>query len=328
VASLNAYWYSRNPISWLLLPLSWLFCALVWVRRSAYRQGWIKVHRLPVPVIVIGNISVGGTGKTPMVAWMAAYLLQRGRRPGIVSRGYGGKAPSWPRAVAPDSDPALVGDEPLVLAQRTGCPVWVGPDRVAAARALLAEAPCDIVLSDDGMQHYALGRDLEIAVIDGSRRLGNGLCLPAGPLRESPSRLAQVDLLVCNGAEPREGEFAMQLETQGLVNLREPQLTQRLEQWAGRQVIAVAGIGNPQRFFELLRGYGMQVDERPFADHHAFRAADLPADDPRPVIMTEKDAVKCRPFARDNDWFVPVRAQLNGAFTDRLEQLLRSTADG
>jgi len=312
----------------MLLPLSWLFCALVWLRRMAYRRGWLRVERLPVPVVVVGNVTVGGTGKTPLVVWMADYLRRRGLRPGIVSRGYGGKAPSWPRPVTPDSDPAMVGDEPVLIARRTGCRLWVGPDRVTATRALLAEAPCDIVVSDDGLQHYGLARDIEVAVIDGSRRQGNGLCLPAGPLREPLSRLAQVSLLVCNGGQPRGNELAMQLTALGLVNLLDPGIHQDLAEWSGRSVIAVAGIGNPQRLFGLLRGYGMEVEERPFPDHHAFQPADLPRDDPRPVIMTEKDAVKCRPFARRNDWFIPVQAQLDDAFTDRLEQLLRSLPDG
>lgn len=328
VASLSGYWYSRNPVALLLLPISWLFCALVWLRRWAYGRGWLRVVRMPVPVIVVGNLSVGGTGKTPLVGWIVEYLAGRGLRPGVVSRGYGGKAPSWPQRVTADSDPDMVGDEPVLLARRTGCPLWVGPDRVAAARALLAEELCDIVVSDDGLQHYALARDIEIAVIDGSRRQGNGFCLPAGPLREPISRLAQVDLLVCNGEDPHEGELAMHLEPQGLVNLRDPQLRQDLKEWAGREVIAVAGIGNPQRFFALLRRCGMQVDGRSFPDHHAFRPADLPKDETRAVIMTEKDAVKCRGFARRNDWFIPVRARLNAAFADRLEQLLRSLPHG
>jgi tetraacyldisaccharide 4'-kinase len=328
VVSLTAYWYRPNLLSRVLQPLSWLFCALASLRRQAYRQGWLRTHRLPVPVIVVGNVTVGGTGKTPLVAWLAEHLARRGRRPGIVSRGYGGRAREWPRPVTADSDPSLVGDEPLLLARRIGCPLWVGPDRVAAARALLAHAPCDIIVSDDGMQHYALARDLEIAVIDGDRREGNGRCLPAGPLREPRSRLQQVDLRVCNGPNPAEQEFAMRLEPQGLVNLRDPRCRQDLAAWGGREVIAVAGIGNPQRFFALLRSFGMTVEEKPFPDHHAYRRQDLPAGDPRPLIMTEKDAVKCRRFARPNDWFVPVRAQLDAAFTDRLEQLLGRIAYG
>ena len=323
------FWYQgARPPLWTL-PLGRLFCSLAGLRRWAYRRGLASVHRLPVPVIVVGNIAVGGTGKTPLVIWLARRLQARGWRPGIVSRGYKGQAERWPLAVSADSPPHLVGDEPVLIARRTGCPLWVGPDRVDAARALLAAAECDIILSDDGLQHYRLGRDLEIAVIDGERRLGNCRCLPAGPLREVPARLDAVDLLVCNGGQPRAREFGMGLRPGVLVNLRQPGRERELASLAGQRVLALAGIGNPGRFFALLRAAGLEVEERAFPDHHEYRAADLPpAADPRALLMTEKDAVKLAGMARDNYWYLPVEAELDPVFEHRLDLLLKGFDDG
>lgn len=324
----DGIWYGHGWIPRLLSPLSWLFCGFVWLRRLAYRIGLLTVHRVAVPVIVVGNISVGGTGKTPLLVWLAGFLRSRGWRPGIVSRGYGGSASQWPQRVTGSSDPAFVGDEPVLLARRTDCPTWVGPDRVSAARALLAHSNCDIVLSDDGMQHYALGRDIEIAVIDGVRRHGNGLCLPGGPLREPVSRLRDADVVICNGGSPGTKEFAMSLQGESLVNLQDPFRTQRLAVMTRGEVVAVAGIGNPGRFFGLLRSAGLQVIERAFPDHHRYAPNDFAADEQRQLIMTEKDAVKCEGFASPNWWFLPVEARLDARFTHRFDVLLKGLNDG
>ena len=318
---LESLWYRNSPLSLLLMPLSWLFCAVALCRRWAYRAGLRKVERMDVPVIVVGNISVGGTGKTPMVAWLVNLLRQQGYHPGIVSRGYGGAAKHWPQQVRPDSDPRMVGDEAVLLARRCRCPMAVGPDRPAAARALLQHTDCDIIVSDDGLQHYRLGRDVEIAVVDGVRRFGNGRCLPAGPLREPVSRLRSVDLVIVNGtAGPRE--YALTLKPGKLHKLRDPHKTCPLAKLRGQRVHAVAGIGNPRRFFELLKSHGLEVIEHPFPDHHPYRSEDLRfdggGDDELPVLMTEKDAVKCQPFAAANHWYLPVDAQLD----ERVPQIL------
>lgn len=318
---LDHYWYSTNPVAVLLLPLSWLFCLAVMLRRAAYRTGLLKTARLPVPVIVVGNISVGGTGKTPLVVWLAAFLKQHGYRPAIVSRGYGGQTREYPLFVMPDSDPRLAGDEAVLLVRRCGCPMAVAPDRVAAARKVL-EAGCDIIISDDGLQHYRLGRDIEIAVIDGARRLGNGRCLPAGPLREPPGRLRRVDLIVVNGGPAATGQFEMHLRSGALRNLADEGVTRDPADFRGQTVHAVAGIGHPARFFGHLRRLGLDIVEHAFPDHHPFAAQDLRFGDNAPIIMTEKDAVKCRGFANESCWYLPVAAELSGDFGERLMGLL------
>lgn len=317
---LDHYWYSLNPVALSLLPLSWLFCALVALRRLAYRRRWLRSERLAVPVVVVGNITVGGSGKTPLVIWLAHFLRKAGYRPGIISRGYGGLAAQWPQPVAADSDPRLVGDEPVLIAQRSGCPMAVGPDRVAAARLLLQGQDCDLIISDDGMQHYRLARDVEIAVLDGQRRLGNGFCLPAGPLREAPHRLASVDLRVGNGAAEK-GEALMMLQPEAVVHLRDG-MRQSLDHFRGRTVHAVAGIGHPPRFFQLLRAHGIEVIEHAFPDHYRYSVADVKFGDGLPVLMTEKDGVKCRAWGDEHLWTVAVSAQLPEAFGTRLLSLI------
>lgn len=315
-------WYGGKPGKSVLLPLSWLFRWLIALRRRLYQAGVLRSTRLPVPVIVVGNVTIGGTGKTPMVLWLASRLKQGGMRPGIVSRGYGGRATHWPQEVGMDSDPLLVGDEPVLLALRSACPVVVAPDRVEAAKALLIE-DVNIVVSDDGLQHYALQRDLEIAMVDGMRGLGNGACLPAGPLREPLSRLNRVGFIVINGnAESSAGLRQLEEEESGVPLLRmrlqasdavpmggagnaEP-----LDSFRGRRVHAVAGIGNPQRFFDLLLDAGIDVIPHPHPDHAALAAPDLDFADDLPVFMTEKDAVKCQHFAPAGCWYVPVQAAL------------------
>jgi tetraacyldisaccharide 4'-kinase len=325
--SIEAYWESRNPVAIILTPVSWFFCLVVWLRRLLYKSGVLAVYRAPVPVLVVGNITVGGTGKTPLVVWLVELLMNLGYRPGIVSRGYRGKSATWPRSVDWNSDPLEVGDEPVLLARRTRCPVCVGPDRPAAAKWLIEQAGCDFIVSDDGLQHYALARDLEIAVVDGERRLGNGLCLPAGPLRERASRLTTVDLIIANGVG-RDGEHAMKLSATAAVNLQDAGLNRALEDFIGGPVHAVAGIGNPARFFKTLRQKGLDVIEHPFPDHHDFRFADIFFKDEFPVLMTEKDAVKCARFAKVSHWFLKVDADPDSNFTNRFTQLLRDIANG
>jgi len=318
---LQYYWYTRSPLLILLIPVALVYRITIALRRGAYRAGVLRSHRLPLPVIVVGNITVGGTGKTPLVAWLASHLREQGFRPGIVARGYRGRARSWPQQVRADSDPVMVGDEAVMLAGQCRCPLAVAPDRVAAARALIEHSNCNIILSDDGLQHYALQRDLEIAVIDGIRRLGSGFLLPAGPLREPERRLREVDMVVVNGLG-KAGEYPMRMQPEPAVNLLMPGQRRELQEFRGQSVHAVAGIGNPERFFHTLRQAGMRVVEHAFPDHYLFKRADLDFGDDKPVLMSEKDAVKCRVFAAANDWYVPVRVEMPPVFSDRLRTLL------
>ncbi len=323
-------WYGKHVLTFFLLPLAWCYGAVVGLRRRAYVRGLLAVYSVPVPVIVVGNLSVGGTGKTPVVIWLVETLRAAGYAPGIVSRGYGGKARRWPQPVRADSDPALVGDEPVLLARRCRCPVAVAPDRVAAVSALLAEEPCDVIIADDGLQHYALGRTLEIAVIDAERRFGNGHCLPAGPLREPLTRLQAVDLVIANG-QAQDREFAMTLVVGEVVNLWDSTRRQCLADFSGHEVHAVAGIGYPGRFFSQLRQAGLRVREHPFPDHHPFRPTDLQFGDDRPVLMTEKDAVKCQTFTAEhpqNVWYVPIQARPDDGFARRVLALLEAKTRG
>lgn len=285
------------------------------LRRMAFRAGVFRSEHAGVPVIVVGNITAGGTGKTPLVIWLCAFLREQGLRPGIVSRGYGGEGTIG--NVRVDSNPAAVGDEPALLASRTGCPVWVGHDRVAAARALLSAHPdCNLIISDDGLQHYRLRRDFEIAVMDAARGLGNGLPIPSGPLREPASRLDEVDAIVLNGANPLTAEgpkrFGMSLEGAVFRNLLNPDFTRDAAAFQGKRVHALAGIGNPTRFFQHLQHLGMSFTAHPFPDHYAFTASDLEFAGTDAIVMTEKDAIKCQPFARENHWVLAVDARITG----------------
>ena len=320
-------WYGRHPLSLLLVPFAWLFRMAIALRRKLFTSGLLAIYHAPVPVVVVGNLTVGGSGKTPLVIWLAGFCRALGLRPGVVARGYGGRASSWPQQVRPDSDPAVVGEEPIIIARRARCPVAVAPQRSAAVEALLEHTDCNIIISDDGLQHYALGRALEIAVIDGVRRLGNGRLLPAGPLREPVSRLREVDFIVTNGIAGRN-EFAMKYVAAGPVNLQRRELALPFAQFRGEPVHAVAGIGHPQRFFSMLKGHGLEVIPHPFPDHHRFRPEDLEFGDERPVLMTEKDAVKCEDFAPSRCWMVPITAELPEIFAQRLEALLKRGKDG
>lgn len=316
---LEAAWYGTARAPWWTGPLAWLYGGVTALRRMLYRIGLLRSVRLPVPVIVIGNLSVGGTGKTPLTMALAEGLSQRGYTPGVVSRGYGGTQ-TLPLLLDAAPDPARVGDEPCLI-RASGVAVAVGRDRPAAARLLL-DAGCDVVIADDGLQHYALARDLEICVIDGVRGFGNGRLLPAGPLREPMSRLQRVDYRVCNGGALATNDIPMALHGGNVRALLDGH-TRPLADFAGQAVHAVAAIGNPARFFASLRAQGLEVIEHPFPDHHAFVASDLCFDDGKPILMTEKDAVKCRAFAQAHWWSVPVRAQLPPAFFDDIDARVR-----
>ncbi|MTD40524.1 tetraacyldisaccharide 4'-kinase [Erwinia sp. CPCC 100877] len=312
-------WAGRSPLWLLLLPFSLLYGLISGVRRLGYRLGWSKVWKAPVPVVVVGNLTAGGNGKTPVVVWLVEQLQQRGIRPGVVSRGYGGKAASYPLLLTPQTSSAEAGDEPVLIYQRTGVPVAVAPVRSQAVQALLALAtPPQIIITDDGLQHYALARDKEVVVVDGIRRFGNGWWLPAGPMRERAGRLKSVDAVIANGGQPRPGEIAMRLVPGEAVNLRSG------ERRAARElsdVVAMAGIGHPPRFFATLEECGVTpVKTLALADHQPLSEAQvsgfcLPG---QTLLMTEKDAVKCRSFARENWWYLPVEAQLIGGQAERL----------
>jgi tetraacyldisaccharide 4'-kinase len=324
---LEQHWYRFTPVSLLLLPVSWLYCLLILLRRVLYRLGVFPSVKLPVPVIVVGNLTVGGSGKTPLVLWLASFLRQQGLRPGIVLRGYGGSAADWPHGVTPQHDPDVVGDEAVLLARQSECPVAADPDRVRGAQYLLREHRCDVILSDDGLQHLRLARDMEIAVIDGARRFGNGHCLPAGPLREPVSRLRDVSLCVTNGT-PQAGEFGMTLVETGLCRVNMPESWASVGSIKGETVHAVAGIGNPARFFAQLRRLGLRVIEHPFPDHHRYTARDIRFPDNLPVIMTQKDAVKCERFAGDQAWYLAVEARPDARVGEEVWQRLKEKLRG
>ncbi len=304
--TLVAGWYQGSKLLYLLLPLSYLYRFLVWIRRSLYRLGVKKVISLKVPVVVVGNITVGGTGKTPLIIYLTKCLMEEGWRVGIVSRGYKGTYTEKYKQVTPESLPAEVGDEPVLLARKLNVPVVVSKSRAQGALFLQNQLNCNVILSDDGLQHYALARDIEILVIDGVRRYGNGLCLPAGPLREPVSRHQSVDFCVVNG-EGQPGEFSMWWESGEWVNLKDPSLKLKVE--TGMKIHAVAGVGNPDRFFDQLKGVGFDVMPHPFPDHYAFQKTDFDWDfDQAPILMTEKDAVKCLSFADEQYWYWKVDA--------------------
>jgi tetraacyldisaccharide 4'-kinase len=318
IDTLESAWYGSGRAPWWTWPLAALYGGTMYLRHGLYRYGWLRSVRLPAPVIVIGNLSVGGTGKTPLTIAVVAALRARGYRPGVVSRGYGGSQRE-PSLLGDTPDPAQVGDEPCLI-HASGVPVAVGRDRPIAARLLL-DAGCDVLVADDGLQHYRLARDVEICVIDGVRRFGNRRLLPAGPLREPLSRLQRVALRVCNGGVAEAGEYPMQLRGGDVVALDRGRI-QPLASFHGQRVHAVAAIGNPRRFFDSLRAAGIEPIEHAFADHHEFVATDLDFADDLPVLMTDKDAVKCRRFAQPHWWRVPVQADLPQAFYDALEARL------
>ena len=338
---LTKLWYRDSagpsgfaPLSWGLRPLSWLYGAVVGIRRRAYAQHRLISHRVGKPVVVVGNLTVGGTGKTPLVIWLARRLTERGLKVGIVSRGYGSQAGEAPRLVDDTSNWQDVGDEPLLLYRATGCPTLIGRDRVAASNALVAQG-VDVIVADDGLQHLRLARDCEIVVVDGTRGFGNGRMLPAGPLRDPVSRAADADLIVINGAAEHSSlrSVGIPIQTKTLqmtllpgeaARLDGKESPRSLESFRGSPVHAVAGIGNPPRFFRDLRARGLEIIEHPFADHHPFAARDLSFGDALPVLMTQKDAVKCASFADPRLWSVPTAATFSEAQTrELLDHVLR-----
>ncbi len=315
---LQSHWYRTTPLHLILVPLSLLFHVLVALRRRLYQIGIFTRHKIAVPVIIVGNITVGGTGKTPLTLWLAQQLIMHGRHPVIVSRGYGGKN-QQPQQVSATSDVQQVGDEPLLLAQRNICPVWVGIDRAATARAALQAHPsCDVLLCDDGLQHYRLQRDFEIALIDGIRRFGNGWLLPAGPLREPVARLQSVDAVVVNGGAAAPEQYAMRLDGIIFYNLLDPGKTIAATDLQNNRCHAIAGIADPQRFFRQLTSLGITAISHPFPDHYTYSASDLNFPDCDALLMTEKDAVKCTAFADERCWVLRVDAQLDSALIDHI----------
>ncbi|WP_426417830.1 tetraacyldisaccharide 4'-kinase [Aestuariirhabdus sp. LZHN29] len=324
---LSRAWYGGQRWPLLFAPLS-LIVGWVARRRRARFLSKGPLWQPPVPLIIVGNITVGGTGKTPLVQALVRSLKEWGYRPGIISRGYGGNSAHYPLRVTPDSDAAQCGDEPLLLAQTTDCPVFVDPDRCAAAQALLSATDVNLIIADDGLQHYRLGRSIEWAVLDGVRGLGNGWLIPAGPLREPISRLISVDRVVINGGGDLPGvenACRMQLAPLALVNLFDGQVIEpgkAREALAHQPLLMLAGIGNPQRFFDTLAVLDIQGESREFPDHHTYRAADIAYNGA--VVMTEKDAVKCRHLATPNHWYLQVGAMLPPELLDHLKQQLET----
>ncbi len=319
-------WSGESPLWLLLLPLSWLYGLVSGAIRFAYRIGLKKSWRAPVPVVVVGNLTAGGNGKTPVVIWLVEQLQQRGIRVGVVSRGYGGKAERYPLVLTSETSTAQAGDEPVLIYQRTGAPVAVSPVRSDAVSAILALYPVQLIITDDGLQHYKLARDKEIVVVDGVRRFGNGWWLPAGPMRERASRLKSVDAIITNGGVARAGEIPMRLRPGLAVNM----LTgERREVHTLTNIVAMAGIGHPPRFFATLTECGATLQQTvALADHQALTLHDVkPLVKPgQTLVMTEKDAVKCRSFAEDNWWYLPVDVQLEGEQAQELLQELFTLA--
>lgn len=306
-------WYQKNKLSYLLWPLSLLYRFIISIRQCCYKINLFKSHRVNAPVIVVGNITVGGTGKTPLVIALINELKKRGFHPGIILRGYRGKSKTWPQYVTEKSNPVLVGDEAVLLATKTNVPVMAGPDRVKSAEKLIAEYHCNVIVSDDGLQHYALARDIEMAVIDSSRRFGNEWCLPAGPLREPIVRLKSVDFIVANG-KANAGEFEMKFVIDDVVSIIDDNKKIDLQELTRKgecSIHAIAGIGNPDRFFQLLQSFNFQFETKIFPDHYQFQKRDFDALDADVILMTEKDAVKCRDFADERFYVVKGRAVLD-----------------
>lgn len=314
------WWYRNNYIIRLLLPLSWLFGLLVKMRRY-----WLERHRqiLSLPVVVVGNITVGGTGKTPLVIWLCHYLQKKGWRVGVVSRGYKSRASRFPKLLASTDSAQVVGDEPRLIANATHCPVVIDPDRHRAAAYLAASTDCNLIISDDGLQHYAMSRVMEIVTVDAERRFGNGYCLPIGPLREPISRLQEVDMVIGNGGSVDAKGYAMSLQPQPLCRVDGASKRMELADLQGKVVRAVTGIGHPQRFFDLLTRLGCQVLSSPFADHHQFIEDDFKFDkDEVLLVMTAKDAVKCQALAKSHWWYLPIVLKPNQAFIIDLDHKL------
>ena len=313
-------WYSKSFWLYLLTPFTFIFSSLVRARRNTYLRNPKKVWKSSIPIVVVGNISMGGTGKTPLVKYIASELQSRGFRPGLVSRGYGGKY-SGTLEVSNTTTYKQTGDEAQILA-KLNIPFFIDKDRSRAAKKLQEKHDCNVIISDDGLQHYAMGRDIEIAVIDGVRRLGNGLAFPAGPLREPKSRLKEVDFIVNNGGPTEGDEILMTLNPAKFIHLNSGK-EYVIDNWPmHKQVHAIAGVGNPNRFFDLLLRLGFEFDKNPFPDHHKYNKRDLYYLDHLPILMTEKDAAKCKHFNNSKIWYLSIESTIESQFMDRLEEKL------
>ena len=319
---IQRHWRSVSVVSVLLIPLSLVYWGVIKSRQAAYRLGLLRVHRFRAPVVVVGNLTVGGTGKTPFAIALAEQLKQRGWSPGIVSRGYQGEACDG-ELVPAGGDPRRFGDEPVLAAQKTGLPVAVSRRRAHGVERLLKES-VDVVISDDGLQHHSMGRSAEIAIIDGVEGFGNGFLLPAGPMREPAARVKSVDIRVRRGGEPGPGEYGVDVSL-GLVRNLKTGEEVSLHAFRDESLAAVAGIHRPERFFQLLKQYGLTISEHPFPDHHQFVPEDVPAN--CTVLMTEKDAVKCARFASHRCWAVTQVTKIPEALIDELERIIRPTAN-
>mgnify|MGYP001310118954 FL=1 len=325
-AGLQRHWNRIDALTLLLLPLSVCYGLIISTRALLYKLGVFRVRHWNVPILVVGNLTVGGSGKTPLVIELARGLRARGWRPGVVSRGYGGIS-KGPTTVTAATDPFLVGDEPVLIAREAQVPVVVARKRAKAVDRLLQETEVNLVIADDGLQHLALGRVVEIAVIDGVTGHGNGLLLPAGPLREPLRRLERVDIRVRRGGQPKEGEYPMSVNPSLARNLVSGQEVELVE-FSGVPLVAVAGIHQPERFFSTLRNLGLEIQEKGFSDHHAFQASDIPQAPERPVLMTAKDAVKCEPFAQENWWAVKQVVTIPQELLSNLDNLLERRIHG
>ena len=337
---INHYWQSINFVSLVLLPVSIIFCLLVIFRRFLYRLGWLNARSSKLPIIVIGNIYIGGNGKTPFVIWLVQALKARGFKPAVVSRGYRadntGNQQTWPRTVDLDASVSQFGDEPVLIHQATQCPVVVDPVRNRAVELIESSTDCDVIISDDGLQHYAMDRLIEINITDVRRKYGNQLCLPAGPLREGIGRLKSIDYIVYNvsSTDSKEvtvkdvsREFCMDYDVSSLKALTQNESNtikgaMTLHDFKGKIVHAVAGIGEPDNFFRLLKRSGLDIIEHPFADHYQYQPQDLEFDSQHPIIMTEKDAVKCRRFNLSQCWYLPINARVDEQLLLQLESRL------
>lgn len=317
-------WQTKSWLTWLLYPFSVLFWLVTKIRYWLYQKNILKVYRAPIPVLVVGNLSVGGNGKTPVVIWLVEQLQKKGIKVGVISRGYGGKAKQYPQLVTQTSSAEIMGDEPVLIVQRTNVPLAISPNRRQSIELLLSQFDLDLIISDDGLQHYALQRDMEWVVIDGIKRFGNQFLLPAGGLRELPSRLNSVDAIICNGGTPKVNEHLMILEPSVAINLltNEHKAIQEFNQ----PCVAIAGIGHPARFFTMLESWKISlIKTREFADHQDFNITLLQdlADKQTPLLMTEKDAVKCRKFAQPNWWYIPVSAKFSEKSANYLLTLIQ-----
>lgn len=306
-------WQKKTFLAYLLWPLSFVYGIFIFLRHKLYQMHLLKINHLSVPVIVVGNITVGGTGKTPVVIALARFLKEKGWRPGIISRGYGGNTQHFPCLVHKNSNAREVGDEPLLIARHTACPTIVDPNRSRGAKSLLKRSNCNIVISDDGLQHLSLGRNIEIAVVDGERRFGNNFCLPAGPLREPASRLNSVDFVISKGTT-QVNEFKLSLIPDYFYQLIQPKNKYTSGHFQNKKVHAVAGIGNPNQFFNSLRKLGLKITEHPFPDHYLFKPRDFNYGKDAIIIMTEKDAVKCVGFVDARLWCLRTKTELDSKF--------------